>query len=226
MEVPEMPYVIRPRKLRNAAAGLLGAAAVIVALPTGAAALPTGAAALPTGAAAASSAACASASTSTPFAAVGDSALYSLLSGASFESAASGWTLSDAEVISAGATAESAPSGHALAIEPGGSALSPLFCIDVEEQSFRFYVRQTGGGDWGSSLSVAIVWSDVYGVRHYTPVASVTGSSSWAPTQVLPLATKLPLWMPAATLKAQLQFKAEGSGCWAIDDVYIDPHSR
>ncbi|HXW58675.1 MAG TPA: hypothetical protein VEJ23_04260 [Solirubrobacteraceae bacterium] len=207
-----MPYVIRPRKLRNMAAGLLCAAALVAALPSGAAA--------------ASTSACASGSTSTPFAALGDSALYTLLTGAGFESSASGWTLSDAEAIGAGATAESAPSGHALAIEPGGSALSPQFCIDVEEPSFRFYVRQSGDGDRGSSLGVFIVWSDVYGFRHYTPVASVTGSSTWAPTPVLPLATKLPLWMPGATLNAQLQFKAEGPASWAIDDVYIDPHSR
>lgn len=207
-----MPYVIRPRKLRSVAAGLLGAAALIAALPSGAAAAPPSP--------------CTTASTSTPFAILGDSALYSLLAGGSFEAEASGWVLNNAEVISSGAVAESAPSGHALAIEQGGSALSPLFCINVEEPSFRFYARQTGGGGFGSRLSVAIVWTDLYGFRHYTPVASVTASSSWAATQVLPLATKLPLWMPGATLKAQLQFKAEGSGAWAIDDVYIDPHSR
>ena len=43
---------------------------------------------------------------------------------------------------------------------------------------------------------------------------------------MLPLASKLPLWTPGATLNAQLEFKPEGQSAWAIDDVYIDPHSR
>ena len=166
-------------------------------------------------------AACPSATTSTPFASLGDLSLYSLLSGSSFESGATGWLLNNAEVVTGASVAGGT---HALEIEPRGTATSPTFCINGEDPTFRFYARQTGGGR--SSLAVTIVWRDIIGIRHYTPVGSVPGSSSWAATQTLPLATKLPLWMPGSTLNAQLQFQPEGSGTWAIDDVYIDPHSR
>jgi hypothetical protein len=209
-----MPYVIRPRQLRGTVAALLGAVMLLVVVPAVAAAYPSS-----------PSSACTSGSTSTPFAKIGDGALYTLLAGGSFESGAPGWQLRNAEVVSGGAEVEEEEGAHSLEIEPGGSAVSPSFCINITEPSFRFYARQTSGGAW-SSLSVLILWTDAFGWRHVTPVGSISGSSSWAPSAVLPLASKLPLWMPGATLKAQLEFKAEGSGTWAIDDVYIDPHSR
>jgi hypothetical protein len=200
-----MPYVIRPKQLRMIAVALFGAVMLIGGVP----------------AVASAKQACASTETSKAFQSYGDNSEYSLLSGSTFSSGAPGWSLVNSLVGSEGLGSGSG----ALAIEPSGTALSPQFCINQEEPTFRFFARQRGGGGF-ASLSVTIVWQDAVGIRHATSVGTVDPSSKWGPTQTLPLSTRLPLWMPGSTLMAQLQFRAEGGGSYAIANVYIDPHSR
>jgi hypothetical protein len=200
-----MPYIIRPKGARRIAATLFGAVLLACAAP------------------AAASAACPSSPTSTLLSAFGDNALYSLLDGSSFEAGARGWQLSNAEVLGGEGVAEGS---NALAINPGGRAVSPTFCVSSEYPSFRFFARQLGAGDRPGSLNVALLWTDVFGYHHETPVAALSPSSEWTLSPVLGLASSLPLWMPGSTLKVRLQFQPSGDGSWAIDDVYIDPYSR
>ncbi len=86
---PEMPYIIRPRGIRNVVATLLGSAMLLAAAP-----------------AVSSAAECSSSPASpvsTALSQFGDDALYSLLSGSSFESGTQGWSLSNAYVVDGGA---------------------------------------------------------------------------------------------------------------------------
>jgi hypothetical protein len=202
-----MPYIIRPKGARRITATAFGVALLACAAP------------------AAASAACPSSRSSTLLAEYGDNAAYTLLAGSSFESGTSNWSLINAQVNEEeGATGGSS----ALAIEPGGRAVSPSFCVSSEYPSFRFFARalNTTNAWGGGSLRVSLLWNDLWGRQHSTTVASLTPGSEWTLSPVLGLATSLPLWMPSATLQVRLQFQANGADSWAIDNVYIDPYSR
>ncbi len=74
---------------------------------------------------------------------------------------------------------------------------------------------------------VILRWSEASGATHETTVGALQTGTSWQASPVLQLATTLPLWQSGSTLNARLVFKPEQyGGAWAIDDVYIDPHSR
>jgi hypothetical protein len=172
-----------------------------------------------------SSATCAVGATSTPFAQFGDSALYTPLAGGSFESGAPGWSLTNSSVVSGNESYNVAGGSHSLAIQPTGVAVSPSFCINTTEPSFRFFLRQTSGS-W-AVLNVTLLWSEGSGPTHETTVGSLQTGTSWQASPVLQLATTLPLTSATSSINAKLEFHPEQSGgAWAIDDVYVDPHSR
>src|SRR5205085_11531388 len=124
------------------------------------------------------SAACPSSSTSQVFASYGDYAYYSLVQNGTFASGATGWSLSNAEVISE--YGPSAPA-HALKLRGRGRAVSPGFCASSQYPSFRFLVRRV----WGlGRLGVSLHWADRSG-SHETSVASLAAESSWAISPVL-----------------------------------------
>ncbi len=201
-----MPYIIRPPKgARKLAATVFGTAILICAAP------------------AVASAACPSTPTSAALAQFGDNAAYSLLSGSTFESGAQGWSLTNAEVLSGeGANGDA----NALAIEPDGVAVSPAFCVSPEDMSFRFFARQSGGGDGPvAALKVSLRWTVGYGFHKEADVASLQAGSSWTLSPALQLASLLPLWTWDRTLNVKLVFQPTG-GSFEIDDVYIDPYSR
>lgn len=205
-----MPYIIRPKGVRRFTATLFGTVVLIGALP------------------AAALAACPSSPSSALLAQFGDTAAYSLLSGSSFESGAPGWSLTNAEVLS-GSGANGGPGS--LAIQPGGVAVSPAFCVSAEYPSFRFFARELSGG---GVLNVRLRWMNGHGfARNDIPVGSLQGGESWALSPALELARKLPLLMPGSTATVELVFESSRAmfepgqgGTWAIDDVYIDPYSR
>jgi hypothetical protein len=170
-------------------------------------------------------AACPSSSTSEPFAKFGDTAAYSALAGGSFESGAPGWSLSNSTVVSGNESYNVAGGSHSLAIQPTGIAVSPAFCVNTAEPSFRFFLRQTSGS-W-AVLNVVLRWTDSSGTSHDTTVGSLQTGTSWQASPVLQLATTLPLTTSSSAISAKLVFKPEPyGGAWAIDDVYVDPHSR
>jgi hypothetical protein len=178
---------------------------------------------------AAASAACPSSPASNVYAKFNDNASYVLVQGGNFESAAAGWSLTKAAVVEE----TGSPSGdrHALAIQPGGVAVSPAFCVSSEYPTFRFLVHQISGG---GALNVSLRWTDAFGWSHDTLVSSLQGGTSWSLSPVLRLASELPLWMPGSTLTVRLVFEPVAgsifelghSGAWAVDGVYVDPHSR
>jgi hypothetical protein len=223
-----MPYIIRPRGFSRIAATVFGAALLACSLPAAAGAFhrptptptPT-----PTPSPAPAGGGCASSATSTPFAQFGDNATYSLLAGGSFESGAPGWSLTNAKVVSGNESYNVAGGSHSLAIEPNGSAVSPAFCVSIENPTFRFFARQTSGS-WGV-LNVSLQWTDSSGTTHTTTVGSLQSGTSWAASPLLQLSSTLPLWQGSETLSVKLLFAPEATGgAWAIDDVYIDPYRR
>ena len=203
-----MPYLIRPRRLLGIATGALLA---IAGLP------------------AVAQAACPTTPVTNPFAQFGDSNDYSLLSGASFESGTTGWSLTKAAVASGNESykVRASTDAKSLVVQPTGIAVSPAFCVGIEHPSFRFFAKQASGS-W-ATLNVKVRWKDSTGGVHDTTVGSLNGSSftSWTPTWSLALASSLPLWMSGQTIQAQIVLDPEDyGGSWAIDDIFIDPYTR
>ncbi len=200
-----MPYLIRPKKMiRRVAATTFGAALLVAAVP------------------AVASAACPSSATTAALSSFGDSSAYTLLTGGSFESGASGWTLTNASVVSGvGAMSGS----HMLVIESNGTAVSPQFCVSSEYPTFRFFERAISGTNALSTLNVSLRWAVLGMLPVSTTVATIKPEATWTLTPVLKLAKALPL-LASQTLTVSVAFQPSGPGTWAVDDVYIDPYSR
>jgi hypothetical protein len=195
---------------------VFGATMLVGAAPAIAAAAPAGA-----------NAGCPTSASTAALEEYGDSSAYTLLTGASFESGAPGWTLSNAAV-----TSDTGVGGglHSLVIQPNGSAISPSLCVSTEYPSFRLFVRQVAGASKQSplnqsSLTVSLRWTILGMLPVTTTVATLKPDTTWTLTPVLALAKALPLLTSTQTLTVSVGFQSN-DGTYAIDDVYIDPYRR
>jgi hypothetical protein len=161
------------------------------------------------------------------FSQFGDSSLYALAPGGSFESGTSGWTLNSASVKSGNESyyVNSRSDSHALWIPPTSEPISAPICVSSSTPTFRFFARQTSGG-W-AEMNINVLWTDSSGVSHVTTAGGLSPTTSWAPTQAYNLGAMLPLWQPGSTLSVRIQFvPASTGGAIAIDDLEIDPYSK
>ncbi len=204
-----MPYIVRPRRVLNVIASLTGAAIVAGVAPAVAAA------------------SCVKGPESQPFAAYGDNASYVMTPGGAFEGGAPGWKTSKASVVSDNEGHNLTGNSHSLAIEPNGSAVSPLVCVNDEYPSFRFFARRLSGPS-NATLQASVRWVNLLGVTVNTASGTLTASGQWQPSQIMKTDESLPLVGGVAgssTLEVSLVFQATG-GTFAIDDVYLDPYRR
>ena len=210
-EVPDLPYVLRPRGLRAGLTALLSAVAVFV--------VP-----------AAAQAACASTPTTKAFQAFGDSNDYSLVPNGGFEAGTGGWSLSRRSVTAGNESwsVRGAGDSKSLAIDASGTAVSPTVCIDINRPTFRFFARRTSGS-WGVlNLQRALAGrSRAARTRRRSPRSTATSGPAWRASPALNIASLLPLWNADQDASVQLVFDPENyGGSWAIDDVYVDPYGR
>ncbi len=171
---------------------------------------------------------CSGAALSQPFLPWSDSANYSLVGNGGFESGAAGWTLAGVAAAAAGNESfdvRSATDGRSLTLPAGSSATSPATCVGTLSPTLRFFARNTGAA--GSALRVDVLYTDALGLRWAVPIATLAGSTDWAPspaTLILANVTALPLLSGGA---AQVSFRfvpLGAAGAWQIDDVYVDPY--
>jgi hypothetical protein len=209
-EVPDLPYVLRPRGLRPGLIALLSAVALFV--------VP-----------AAAQAACQATPTTKAFRAFGDTNDYSLVPNGGFESGAGGWSLSRASVAFGNEPwfVRAPGDSRSLAIDAGGTAVSPTVCIDINRPTYRFFARRTSGS-WGV-LNLRVRWQDATGHTNETTIAALDSNfgPGWRPSPALNIASLLGLWNETQDVSVQLVFDPEDfGGSWAIDDVYVDPYGR
>jgi hypothetical protein len=208
--VLDLPYVLRPRGLRTGLTALLSAVAVFV--------VP-----------AAAQAACQATPTTKPFKVFNDSNDYSLVPNGGFEYGAGGWSLPGARVTTGNESWSVRAPGDSksLAIDAGGTAVSPTVCIDIKRPTYRFFARRTSGS-WGV-LNLRVRWQDSSGQTNETTIAALDSSfgTAWRVSPVYNIASLLGLWNEDQDASVQLVFDPENSGgSWAIDDVYVDPYGR
>jgi hypothetical protein len=153
----------------------------------------------------------------------GDGASYVLVPGGSFEGtpAQVGWTLSNATLTSGNEPLflNSAGDSQSLLINGGGSATSPVICVDRTMPTLRFFVRQTAPG---SDLKVQGLVQTPRGPFALTVADLADGSEpGWTSVLINIPTSRIPKGL---SIPAALRFAVPGSGSWQLDDVYVDPY--
>ena len=173
---------------------------------------------------AASTATCPTYALSQPFLKWGDSNLYTLVTGGSFEGSAPGWTLSGGAQRAAGSepyAATGALGASSLALPVGASAQSPFICVGSEERTFRFFARSEGAE---ATVRASVVFETPLG-NVPVPVGKVVLKSSWEPGPILHTGAVLATAIANGTVHVALRFTSL-SGNARIDDVFLDPRHR
>jgi hypothetical protein len=178
-------------------------------------------------AAAAARVTCPTLSSSPLFAALGDTANYTPVSGGTFEGAMTGWTLNNAAVAPGNERwhVDGSSDHQSLSIASGGSAISPTFCVSNLTPSWRFFANAANGSS-SSVLHVAVQVSTPGGHVMTFPLTNLSGDDydSWAATPSLILGRVLP---PGLSVNVRFVFTADSHGsAWSIDDVFVDPYAK
>jgi hypothetical protein len=174
----------------------------------------------------ASTATCGPREVSQPFLPWHDARHYFLLPGGDLESSV-GWTFSNGARLSdvnEPFYAHDTADRRSLYLPSGASARSATTCVDSDEPTMRFFVRNAG-----SPLSLlaveARIRTTVLGVTAETtlPLGVVGTAESWQPS--LPVLFTLSAnQLLGGTSTVDFRFTALGlGGKWQVDDVYVDP---
>lgn len=166
------------------------------------------------------------------FLAFGDPADYWLAPAGDFESGARGWGLKRAYVMPGNDTTGVLKGRRSLALGFGllgqAEAVSPSFCIDASHPTFRYTFKPTG---LVGLLSTFVRYKAVDGTTQEQQVWSKTATTllpgQWRPSDLQPLATRVPMKTTGGRASVQLVFRAPinllGSG-YQIDNVLVDPY--
>jgi hypothetical protein len=162
--------------------------------------------------------------TSTPFRAWLDPAGYVLAPGGAFEPGMPAWSLTGGARVVPGNEpfrVRARGDAYSLSIPPGGSAVSPPFCVGVLYPTLRFFAT---GGSLTSPLRVDIIYPTVLGTISH-PVGLILPRPAWGPTlQQLVVANLTGLTsLRGLTSNVQLRLTPLGRTGWTVDDVYVDP---
>ena len=159
--------------------------------------------------------------------AYGDSRWYVLAPSGSFTGAAApGWQLRGGAKLAADAVR-----GTSLALPPGGSAISPGMCVDLDYPHFRFANKFVAKDPAGGKILVEVVypqlrspeWTEV--IDFDGKQSQLAGAGSWRLSQDVQLKPDFAGDAPGARYVA-LRFTALKTGYageWRVDDIWIDP---
>jgi hypothetical protein len=162
--------------------------------------------------------ACDNSTLTQPFARYGDSNLYKLVPGGTFEGTLSGWQLAGgAHVVSGGVGA-----GHSLYLPAGASATTPLTCVDAAYPTARLFARNAG---LLSNVLVQLLYKDPVLGLVPLPAGIATLSWSWNPTLPMLTLSAVPGLLDGGVAQVAMRFTAL-LGPSQIDSVFIDPRMK
>jgi hypothetical protein len=163
-----------------------------------------------------------------PFKRWSDYANYKLVGGGSFESGATGWTLSGgAKVVSGNETFKVGGATHSksLSLPRGSRATTPFVCVGLNEPTLRLFARRQSG--LLTSLLVEVQLQTSVGLSVWLPVVpGDLGGSSWHPTVPMPMIVNLLTLSGVDRTNVRFRFTPLLLGSWQIDDVYVDPFMK
>lgn len=158
-----------------------------------------------------------------------DPAQYTLLPGGNFEGTPSGWTLSDARVVSGNEPYYVHGTGEteSLSLPSGSRATSAVIPVGLGHPTMRFFARSTGGSIL-STLKVEVLFELATGHVVTLPIGVALAGlhRSWQPSLPLPVVANLLPLLPGQLTPVAFRFTPVGSASWTIDDVYVDPKRR
>ena len=165
-----------------------------------------------------------------PLRSYGDSRWYVPAPNGSFTNGiAPGWQLAGGAKL-----ASDAVRGVSLVLPPGGSAISPGMCVDLDYPHFRFFSKFVAKDPAGGKILVEVVypqlarpeWTEVkeFDGKQSAPA----GSGNWLLSPDVDLKPDFAGSVPGARYVA-LRFTALKTGYageWRVDDVWIDPRMK
>jgi hypothetical protein len=160
------------------------------------------------------------------FAPWGDNAMYTLAPQGDL-SATDGWTLNKQATVAPSADPFSG-ARQSLQFAKGAEAATPAMCVNLDNPTIRFFVRDLGGNG-KSQLKVDVLYEDFSGhVKHLT-IAKLRAGSEWQPSVILPMyMNMLALASPSDLTAVAFRFKAEGlqkDETLSISSLLVDPFS-
>jgi hypothetical protein len=160
----------------------------------------------------------------TPLSAFGDTRSYFVVPGGAFEAPA--WSLAGGATLTGGSgPLQLGPAQGALKLPPGGSATSPVFCVDVDYPTMRFFSAQLAPKS-SSKLTVDVI----YPARGDSNPKAATVSKATAAWVLSPDVRLRPDRVDKADgwRSVQIRFAADKAahGDWRVDDVLVDPRMR
>jgi hypothetical protein len=204
-------YSIQAVRTRSSA--LLAGVLTIVTLAAGMA--------FAAGAAHAETAGCGSGTLTTPFSPWGDTNLYTLLPGGSFESGSPAWTLSGGAKVAAGSepyAATGSLGSSSLSLPAGGSARSPFVCVTPADRTFRFFQRRETAL---ASVVVSVVYQTLLGNVELAD-GTITPTTGWNPSSIFHTHVALASLVSGETVHLAVRFTSL-LGTSRVDDVFLDP---
>jgi hypothetical protein len=166
--------------------------------------------------------ACDNSALTQPFSKWGDSNLYKLVPGGSFESGAPGWTLGRGAAVVTGSEpygATGSTGKSSVDLSAGASVTSPFTCGDAAYPTFRFFGRNNG---LLSTMAVSVVYKVPLLGAVVVPVGVVALSGTWQPSLPMLTASAVTGLLSGGTTQVALRFTAL-TGNSQIDDVFVDP---
>lgn len=160
------------------------------------------------------------------FAPWGDNALYTLAPQGDL-SASDGWTLSKEATVTPFADPFSG-ARHSLQFAKGAEAATPAMCVNLDNPTIRFFVRDLGGNG-KSQLRVEVLYEDFGGHVKHLKIAKLRAGSEWQPSVIVPMyMNMLALASPSGVTAVAFRFKAEGlqkDETLSISSLLVDPFS-
>ena len=152
----------------------------------------------------------------------GDWRSYFLAPGGSFEANTQSWKLTGGATTSTGSgPLRLGAHARSLRLPAGATATSPVFCVDLNYPTLRFF--STKGN---APLSVDVIYPAL-GTQKPKATTVKGGATAWALTKDVSLRPTL-VTRDAGWRLVQLRFVAAtgATGDWLVDDVLIDPRMR
>ena len=152
----------------------------------------------------------------------GDWRPYFLAPGGDFESVAHGWTLTGGATRSAGSSPlRLGAATKSLRLPAGATATSPVFCVDLNYPTFRFFSSKGN-----APLNVDVIYPAI-GTKKPKATTIKGGSPNWTLAKDVDLRPTV-VTKDAGWRLVQLRFiaAAGAKGDWLVDDVLVDPRMR
>jgi hypothetical protein len=160
----------------------------------------------------------------TPLSGLGDSRSYFVAPGGAFE--APSWQLTGGAGLTSGSSPLLlGPAQGALKLPPGSSATSPVFCVDLDYPTMRFFSAQLVAHS-SSKLHVDVIYP-ARGTSNPEAMTVSNGTPAWQLSKDVRLRPDR-VDHSAGWRQVQVRFRADHgvSGDWRVDDVLVDPRMR